>query len=409
MTNALRLVYIIGTFPAFSTTFIDREIKSLRRQGVTLQIVAIRRPTSDQPLSKDQLALQKSVIYLLPANLVEFLVANLLFILFRPGVYLQTLFYLLSRPHPNLKRWAMTLLHFAEGVYAAHLLRHRHFDQLHAHFIDRAAVVALVVSRLLEVPYSLTAHANDIYAGPVLLQEKLQNAKFVTTCTGYNYNYLKQSLGHILNGKLHLAYHGLDLANYYPPETPAQRTPPLIFSVGRLTEKKGYIYLIKACRLLKDRGYQFDCQIVGSGPLQEELQAQIETHGLADTMTLCGALPHEAVVDRYREATLFVLPCIVAQDGDRDGIPNVLIEAMAMGLPVVSTDHSGIPELIEHNATGLLVPPNQVEPLAKALTRLLDQPDLRAELATQGRKKVRDQFEVEQNVRCLHDLFVAKD
>ena len=241
----------------------------------------------------------------------------------------------------------------------------------------------------------------------MLLQEKLEGATFITTCTGYNYDHLKQSLGHVLNGKLHLAYHGLDLANYYPPETPVQRTPPLIFSVGRLTEKKGYIYLIKACRLLKERGYRFECQIVGSGPLQGELQAQIEAHGLTDSMTLCGALPHQEVVERYRQASLFVLPCIVAKDGDRDGIPNVLIEAMAMGVPAVSTDHSGIPELIEHNVTGLLVPPNEVDPLAEALAKLLDHADLGAELAAQGRQKVLDRFEVEQNVRRLYDLFTA--
>jgi glycosyltransferase involved in cell wall biosynthesis len=447
--NKLKLVYIIGTFPSLTTTFIDREVRHLRAWGVDLQVLSIRRPAADMLLSEEQRQLAQIVCYLLPVKWWSFIVGNMRFLLLRPLVYLGTLLYLLSRPHPDLKSRMMTIFHFAEGVYAAHLLRSRadpsqvSFDQLHAHFADRAAIVALVVSRLLDVPYSLTAHANDIYVKPILLQTKIAEARFTTTCTGYNYEHLLQVAEAVaetpggqrtsggqrtkvreLQQRIHLVYHGLDLARYQPVQHPASterhadaerlpdgerspvRQPPLLLSVGRLTEKKGFTYLIAACKELKEQGYEFECHIVGEGPLRADLEAQIARLDLEDTLILCGALPHKAVIDKYRQAILFVLPCIVAQDGDRDGIPNVLIEAMAMQIPVVSTDHSSIPELVQTSVTGLLVPPKDKQALAEALAHLLDDQSLCQEMGQRGRQKVLKDFDVDRNVRRLYDLFV---
>lgn len=301
----------------------------------------------------------------------------------------------------------MTFLHFGVGVHAAYILRNHPCDQIHAHFVDRAATLALVASRLLRVPYSLTAHARDIYVNPVLLAEKVSGAKFVTTCTAYNKAHLSRVLrDELTSGKLHLVYHGLDTSNYTPASQPYDGQP-LVLSVGQLKEKKGHPHLVAACRQLKDRGYDFTCEIVGEGPQRQELEALIAQLGLEDTITLCGAMPHEAVVEKYRAATVFVLPCILARDGDRDGIPNVLMEAMAMQLPVVSTYHSGIPELVQDRINGLLMPPGDEKALANALGELLDNPALRIRLGQRGRERVREHFEVEQNVRRLFNLFVT--
>jgi glycosyltransferase involved in cell wall biosynthesis len=400
----IKLTYIIGTFPSLTTTFIDREIKQLRQQGVDLQVVSIRHPATTIPPSAEQRELAQGVIYLLPVDWPIFVVGNLYFVVRRPWIYLKTLLYLLTCPHPRLRSRVKTLLHFAEGVYAAYLLRGLPIDQLHAHFVDRAAVVALVASRLLDLPYSLTAHANDIYVNPVLLRAKIAEAAFITTCTAYNHGYLSKMVGDEPDGKLHLVYHGLDLARYQPGAS-TQRAHPLLLSVGRLTEKKGFPYLLAACQGLKERGYDFECQIVGEGPLHHELETQIAQLGLEDRVTLCGAIPHEAVIDKYREAMLFVLPCVMARDGDRDGIPNVLIEAMAMQLPVVSTRHSGIPELVEDEVNGLLVPPNDERALADALARLLSDPALCTRLGQSGRQRVLEKFDIHRNVQRLLDLF----
>jgi len=243
--------------------------------------------------------------------------------------------------------------------------------------------------------------------GPVLLREKLAEAEFITTCTGYNHAHLSQVMGDELNGKLYLIYHGLDLACYRPASSPLRGNRPLLLSVGRLTEKKGFPYLVSACRGLKDRGYDFSCHIVGEGPLRQQIETQIALLELEDTITLCGAIPHRDVIKEYEQATLFVLPCITARDGDRDGIPNVLIEAMAMQLPVVSTRHSGIPELVEDRVSGWLVPPNNEDALTDTLARLIDNPDLCTLLGRHGRQKVQEDFDVERNVQRLFDLFVA--
>jgi glycosyltransferase involved in cell wall biosynthesis len=268
-------------------------------------------------------------------------------------------------------------------------------------------LMALVAGRLLGIPYSVTAHARDIYVRPVLLRAKLLEAKFVCTCTDYNRVCLSQTMGEELNDRLHLVYHGLDLDDFTPPAPRLQSHLPVILSVGRLTEKKGFVYLIHACRLLKNREYSFQCHIVGEGPLRRELENLVTEFGLQDTVALCGAVPHTKVIEEYRQAALFVLPCIMASDGDRDGIPNVLIEAMAMELPVVSTCHSGIPELVQAGKNGILVPPGDTEALAGALAELLDRLDLRQALGQRGRQTVLENFDVERNVRRMFDLFVV--
>jgi glycosyltransferase involved in cell wall biosynthesis len=302
----------------------------------------------------------------------------------------------------------LTFFHFAAGVYAAHFLRDQDYDQIHAHFIDRAATLALVASRLLDIPYSVTAHANDIYVNPILLHEKLGEAKFVATCTGYNQAHLARLGADSFGHKLRCIYHGLDVGNYQPASR-VSSDKPMVIAVGQLKEKKGFAYLIEACHMLKERGYHFECQIVGEGPLRQDLEARIRQLFLQDTVTLCGALPHQDVIDKYKQSTIFVLPCIVGSDGDRDGIPNAVLEALAMQRPVVSTRHSGIPEVVEDGVNGLLVPPADAVALAEALANLLDDPERRQRLGERGRQTVIENFDVAQNVRRLLAEFTANE
>jgi len=404
MPNQLKIAYIIGTYPLLTTTFIDREINILRQLEVELHILSIRRST--RTLSQDQEALKQQVIYLLPVALFTLLWAHIWFFLKRPMVYWITFFYLLSRPHPTLKSRLKTIFHFGEGVYAAYLLRKRVFDLVHAHFIDRATTVALIVSRCFNVPYSATAHANDIYVNPVMLPEKVAGAKFLATCTNYNKSYLESVLGTEASSKVHCIYHGLDIQQYQPQPHSLPDEPALI-SVGQLKEKKGFTYLISACSLLKERGYDFRCEIVGEGPLRSELEAQIHQFDLDNHVKLCGVQPHDIVIEKYKHGTIFVLPCVLSADGDRDGIPNVILEAMAMELPVVSTRHSGIPEVVEDGINGLLVPPEKAELLADALATLLDDPVSRKRYGQNGRMKIMAEFLVESNVNKLLKEFLV--
>jgi glycosyltransferase involved in cell wall biosynthesis len=398
------LTYIIGTYPGLTTTFIDREVMVLRSMGVQLRILSIRQPWTK--LSAEQEALRQDVTYLLPVKWLPLISSHLSYALTKPKRFFSTLVYLLTRPHPSFSARLKTLIHFVEGVYAAYMLRRTPGQHLHAHFIDRAATVAMVASRLLAIPYSVTAHASDIYVSPVLLQEKLANAKFVSTCTAYNRNYLSQFGKDLFNHKLLCIYHGLELERYVS-EQRSRLGRPVILSVGQLQERKGLSYLVEACGILRDRGVQFECRIIGEGPLRPILQGQIESLGLEDSVRLVGALPHEEVIAQYQEATVFALPAILGKDGDRDGIPNVILEALSMGLPVVSTNHSGIPEVIEEDINGLLVPPEDAQALSSALERLICNPEMRNAFGKAGRQIVADRFNPEKNARRLLEAFVA--
>lgn len=395
----LHLIYIIGTYPLLTTTFIDREVRALRRMGVDLQIVAIRRPDADAPLSTEQRELQRGVTYLLPVAWPRLLLAHLFFAASRPRRFFGALAYLLTRPHPGHRARLKTLLHFGEGVYAAFLLRGRPLHELHAHFVDRAATVALVAGRLLDRPYSLSIHAAaDIFVSPVLLREKLLGARRAVTCTAFNKAHLEALVGAELVARVSCVHHGIDLDGYAPAPAP-RAEPPLLVAVGQLTPRKGLARLIEACGLLVGRGYDLRCRIVGRGPQRAELAALIARLGLADRVQLCGAMPHDEVVALYRRATAFVLPCTRGRDGDLDGIPNVLAEAMAMGLPVVSTAVSAIPELLSDGVNGLLAPADDAAALADRVALLLDDPALAAELGRMGHQTILAQFDLERNVR----------
>jgi glycosyltransferase involved in cell wall biosynthesis len=277
---------------------------------------------------------------------------------------------------------------------------------LHAHFANLPASVAELVHRLSGISFSFTAHAKDIYLSSHReLSRKMRAAKFVLTCTGYNKKYL-EAIG---SGStpIYLAYHGVDLSRFQAIEPARREGAPQLLSVGRFCEKKGFPYLIRACHILKERGWRFSCAIVGWGPLREQLEKLIAELNLASQVSLLAEMTHDRLVAMYQAADVFVLPSILAQDGDRDGIPNVLIEAMAMRLPVVSTAVSGIPELVDHMQNGLLVPEKDATVLASAVEILLSSPELRARLGENGRSKVLRRFTLEPNVRVIQDLLLA--
>jgi glycosyltransferase involved in cell wall biosynthesis len=400
----MKLAYIIGSYPALTTTFIDREVLLLREWGVDLRIFSIRR--SKSKLSGAQKEIQQEVTYLLPVNLWKLFAAHLLFGFQKPITYFKVLFYLLGQPHPNLKARMKTIFHFGEGVYAAYWMRQASYEHIHAHFADRAATIALVASRLLGIRYSLTAHAMDIYVEPVLLPEKIGGAAFVATCTAYNQAYLHSLIANGAKEKIKCIYHGLDTRPYVPAVSGnLSEGETMLLAVGQLKEKKGFTYLLQACRNLREAGYGFTCQIVGDGPLREDLEGQISLLGLDGTVELCGALPHEEVIEKYAQASIFVLPAVTSSDGDRDGIPNVILEALTMHLPVVSTNHSGIPEVISHGENGLLVKSKDVQALTDALASLMEQPALRKQLGQHGRKIVLEKFDLPTNISALYAEF----
>jgi glycosyltransferase involved in cell wall biosynthesis len=206
---------------------------------------------------------------------------------------------------------------------------------------------------------------------------------------------------------LYTIYHGLDVS-LFTPSGKNLASIPVLLSVGRFVEKKGFVYLVEACRLLRNRGYSFQCQIIGGRDAYfDAVERRVKELGLGDTILLRPAVTQEELKDLYERASVFALPCLVVANGDRDGIPNVLVEAMAMQIPVVSTNISGIPELVESGVNGILVPEKNAEALADAIATLLDDGDLRQRLGKEARRKVRRLFDARENTVVLRDLFTA--
>jgi colanic acid/amylovoran biosynthesis glycosyltransferase len=408
----LKLVYVVGRYPELTTTFIEREIKTLRQLGnIQIQVVSIRYPLTLGSVLPEYQEILDNTLYLVPRswlafNWLAFIVANLRFIFLRPLVYFGTLIYLLSHAHPSLKDRFMTILHFWQGVYAAHLLSSQEFDHLHAHFIDRAVVVALVVSRLLGKSYSLTAHANSIFTKKILIREKIVNARFMVTVSRYNKAYLLENYPGLNPEKIHVLHPWVDLSGFTPLPTRPASERFRILSVGRLVEKKGHQDLIEACRLLKERGLDFECQIAGNGPLMKQLVKLVAQSNLNDKVRLLGGQPQSKVVQLLSSwADVFVLPCVIAKDGDRDGIPVSLAEAMAMELPVISTDIVGISELVQPG-TGSLVPPHDPSALAEALRAIhAAGTSARVEMGGRGRAVVDAEFNLLKGTAQLATLF----
>src|SRR5260221_313132 len=403
MSQSLKIGYVLKRFPRLSETFILNEILELERLGVQLQIYSLIDVTVEEPGSLRHQLLQE---------------------LTSPVIYLPA-----RRP---MKKWRVKAGQFSQGEFTQRVLkeicggqvsseailllqsaligslaRAQGVGHLHAHFGTDSASAAMLASRATGIPFSFTAHAKDIYhetVNPRLLRRKIEEAAFVVTVSDFNKRYLSELAGEEFGEKIVRLYNGIDLQRFQPG-SPSQREPGLILAVGRLQEKKGFNHLISACGHLRDSGPAFRCQIVGEGPEFESLSRQIGGLGLEDPVVLAGAQPQEQVIETLKRASLFVLPCVISPSGDRDALPTVLLEAMAMGLPVISTDLVGIPEIVEHDKTGLLVPPGDAIALAKAMQQLLKQPEGQELFGLAGRAKVEKLFDLRKNVPVLKELF----
>ena len=278
---------------------------------------------------------------------------------------------------------------------------------LHAHFGTVATVVARLASKITGVSYSFTAHAKDIFHEIVeedVLRKKLADAAGVITVSQFNVAFLKDKYADAA-ARVKLIYNGLDLDEFrFEPEGDR---PPLVLAVGRMVEKKGFSYLLESCALLRARGVRFRCEIVGGGVLESALQAQIQKLGLGDCVKLCGLMSQCDVKQKIRQARLLAAPCLHAEDNDRDGLPTILLEAMALGTPCISTPVTGIPEVLKHEETGLMVAERDEVALADACERLLFDQDLCGVLTQNGRRLIEENFDIDKNTAKIRAFFSA--
>ena len=402
LSPVLTVGYVVSTWPRLSQTFVLTEVVALERSGVPLRIFSVKDP-GGEPVHAKVAQVRAEVTYLsFRCGWKRIVRANLRLARKLPGRYSRALWHAISYGRIGIVR------RFFQAGYLAYLLRDEPVGHLHAHFATAPTLVAMFASELTGIPYTFTAHAKDIYVDTQhrLLRKEIAQARAVVTVSEYNREYLKREISPSSNGKIHCIYNGLDLAdfNFRWPRA-SDPGPPVILSVARLIRKKGLEDLIKAAAILKQRRRAFKLEIVGSGPLRTALENRAAELSLGDCIEFSGAQPQERVSSAYGRAAIFALPCVVTEDGDRDGIPTVVLEAMASGVPVVSTPVSGIPELIDSFHDGVLVPPNNPLMLAEALDRLLSDPELRDNLARAARSKIESEFLVEHSSRQLLTLF----
>ncbi len=408
------VLYVLKRYPRLTETFILNEIRAMERLGERLIIFSLLppEPPPHHPMVAEVCAPVHSPPPHLGAQVRRVLGAHARMLAVAPWRYLRALGLALRRTltsrHP-LSLWRQ----FARAGVLAALCRRAGVRHIHAHFANAPTSVAHFAHRMSGIPFSFTAHAKDLYlTKPALIRGRASAATFVATCTGYNAQYLRDLVDAPSRDKISLIYHGIDLATfrYRPPPYRFLETggPPLILSVGRLVPKKGLDGLLQACSLLDKSGFDFRCDIVGAGPLRDSLAADIARLGLDTRVRLRGAMTHAELVLHFARADLFVLAPQITEDGDRDGIPNVIVEAMATGVPVVSSEVSGIPEMVIDGVTGLLVPPRDPAALAASMRRLLTDPVLGRAMASEGRARLDRCFDCWQTVRQLGGLMEQK-
>ncbi|MEO6462068.1 MAG: glycosyltransferase family 4 protein, partial [Candidatus Eisenbacteria bacterium] len=315
-----------------------------------------------------------------------------------PGRVLSLLRYVTSRgTHQAWKRF------FQAAVLARDLDGHP-VEHLHAHFASAPSRVAMFTAHFAGLPFSFTAHAKDIFHADTnddLLRAKMRAARFVVTVSDFNRAHLVGLLGGDDGAAVRRLYNGVDLDRFAPGTSPLPRQPATVLAIGRLVEKKGFADLLAAWPAVRARVPAARLVVVGDGPEREDLAERARDLGIADAVTWAGPLPQDAVLAHLAAATVFALPCRIARDGNRDGLPTVLLEALASGLPCVTTTVTGNPEIVRDGVEGRLVPPGDPDALAAALVDLLLDPEARARMAEAARASAIERFDLRRNVATL--------
>ncbi|MDR0959209.1 MAG: glycosyltransferase family 4 protein [Propionibacteriaceae bacterium] len=379
-----RIGYVLKMYPRFSETFILTELLSHQAAGLDIEVFSLRYPI-DGRFHAELAEMGYPVTYLIDHHRLAR----------ERWEALQEY----ARHLPTLKDHLddfLQTLGFGDAVQAAELAvmaKKRGITHLHAHFASISTSVARVAAQLAGITYSFTAHAKDIFHEEVDnddLRRKLEGANAVVAISQFNDDYLRDTFGESA-ANVHMIHNGLDLRKF-PYQAPEKRQP-VFATVGRLVEKKGFDDLIDAVKILVDEGRTFTVEIVGTGPLTKQLKEHRDRLGLTDIIRMPGALPQHEVASIVSQAACFPCPCVLGSDGNRDGLPTVVLEAMALGTPVIGTPVTGLPEVVRDDDTGLMVPEHDPAALARAMARLLDEPDLRVRLAGNARKLIEAEFD----------------
>jgi len=400
--DGIRVAYIANRFPRWGGGWVLNEVRGLTGAGVDLALFSFKPPLAEvagQPGLESWIA---RTAYVPRGSSAACWLAGLACLVRSPLGFWRGVATAI-RLGGRMARGA----HLMEIFFLASRIRRAGARHVHAQHADYLADAAMAAAACLGLPFSFTGHANDLYTNPGRLREKIRAARFVATCTGFNERHLKDlCAGAGLDpSRVWRVYHGVDLARFAARPEPADPAgASRLVTVTRLKEKKGFPWLLDALADLARRGIPFTLEIYGEGDQRRFIERRIDELGLRERVSLMGAIEHERIPGVLAGAGVFVLPCIVLENQDRDGIPNTIIEALATGVPVVSTAISGIPEAVRDGESGLLVPERDAAALAAAIERMMSDGALRARCARAGREIAESLFSIDASGRALADL-----
>ncbi|MHC5111963.1 MAG: glycosyltransferase family 4 protein [Planctomycetota bacterium] len=395
----MKIGYLLRMYPRFTQTFVANEIMELESQGADIGIFSLRLP-NEGIFHESCSRVRARASYAAQGESVR--LTGLLKSHWR-----------LWRKYKDKYRANGRLCFQHKGVswsqidQAAQLIRWYRKNKLahvHVHFGTDEATVALLANGLADLPYTMTLHAFDIFRHGVdreLLTKKINASRFTITVSEYNRRYLLKTLPGVNPEKIRVNYNGIDLARFRATEV--DRQPMSVFAVGRLIEKKGFIHLVRAVGRLREAGMDVICRIAGEGREEPVLRREIKRLKLDKQVELLGRVRQTEVAEYLKRAACFVLPCVEARDGNVDALPTVLLESLASGCPTVSTSVSGVPEIIDSEQHGLLVPPENDAALAEAIQRILADAKVAESFAERGRCRAEERFDISKNVAIMHD------
>jgi len=396
---------LMSRFPSVTETFILREMIEMERQGQPVRVVPMVRETP--PVLHDAVKPWISRALYTPWLSPTLIGACARALLRKPRTFLSLLGRLVAGTIARPGTLVRTLAVVPKSVWLAEELEREGVRHMHAHYATYPSTMALIIASLTDITFSFTVHAHDIQVDRSLLAWKLRECRFVRSISAYNQRFLEKLYPREAARKIHVVHVGIEPHIYAPAsERPPLDGVPKVLVVAAHKPYKGLAYLIEACRILKEEGVKFHCDAVGHGPMFHELQRMIADKDVGDVFNLAGPRPQDEVTRMMAEATLFVLPSVIAADGQMEGIPVALMEALASGRPVVSTNISGIPELVEHDVSGLLVAEKDPVALAQAMRELLENAARARSMGLNGREKVRREFDI---VQCVHELIDLLD
>jgi glycosyltransferase involved in cell wall biosynthesis len=396
-----RVAFLLHRFPEITDTFIKREIRSLQNLGTDVSVISVWRPKADQTTPEIFAEWQKDTHFLLPASPWSILAAVVRELARSPRAFLATACLALKTARPGIKGFLYQCAYFLEAILAARELRRMQARHVHNHIGDQSGTVTMLASRLTGIGYSITYHGWPVFfdAYNARIREKVRSACFTRSISYFCRSQLMMLSGLTESRPFKVVHCGIVPGQYaYREPPPRFRT---LFCAARLSPEKGQSVILEALRLARDRGYDLELELAGSGPRRDELATLARELGLGEHVHFLGSLSETEVARRLQEADAFVLSSFV------EGIPVSAMEAMAAGVPVVCTNVAGTSELVEDGVTGLLVRPSSAQALADAILRLADDHALRVRLAERAREKVLREFDVAIETAKLNEHLIA--